>query len=130
MSALIEVPRAYDRLPQFLLSRISCLPESQEYRALSGLEAGLPGIVCAAVGRLLQRLQETPQVRPLAAVEKRCLYEIYSVLEAMAESQDSLVVNALQIEVFENFACSEAAMARIVSQMGPKALGVYQELKW
>ena len=107
----------YERLSEIILDSAPNFALSAEYRKV--LESGnedLQGVVLAAFGRYLMRLlTEEPHSVPGG----------FQLLEELAESGQSEILDALVNEVFEVRAESDAEITRFRSHLGPVSRELY-----
>lgn len=112
----------YEELPGLLLAEIPGFEASPEF-ALVGHASDLPGIVVAAMGRYLARLEQ----QGTKESEMDAPDAIYDLLERMAASRDPEVQNVVQVEMFENLDPSRSVTQRIVGNLGPSARALYSD---
>jgi hypothetical protein len=112
----------YEELPALLLAEIPGFEASPEF-GLVAYASDLPGIVVAAMGRYLARLEQ----KGAEESEIDAPDAIYQLLERMAASRDPEVQNAVQVEVFENLDPSRSVTRRIVEKLGPSARTLYAD---
>ena len=120
MSRPIPRQGEYSRVPQLLARDIPGFPESQEYKSLGSHDLELPGVVCGAFARFLTRTQKRALEGSANEHGTESLAASYQVIERLSSSKDLNVINAVVVEIFENFDCEppvlEAIKARLVLQ--------------
>jgi hypothetical protein len=116
------VPGDYNDLPRLLLADVPGFEQSPEF-GLIAEHSDLPGVVVAAVGRYLVRLEQEGR----RAAEPSAADAVYQVFERMATSEDPEIQNALVVEVFENLDGSRSITRRIVKRLGPSSQALYAD---
>jgi hypothetical protein len=112
----------YDDLPRLFLAEIPGFEASPEF-ALVARDSDLPGVVVAAVGRYLVRLEQSGA----EGSEADAPSAIYDIIERMANSDDPDVQNALQVELFWNLDPTRSITRRIVGKLGPNSSALYSD---
>jgi hypothetical protein len=112
----------YRELPRFFLAEIPGFEASPEF-GLIARDSDLPGVVVAAVGRYLVRLEKSGA----EGSEADAPTAIYDIFERMANSDDRDVQNALQVELFETLDSSRSITRRIVGKLGPSSSALYSD---
>ncbi|HEY7561567.1 MAG TPA: hypothetical protein VH650_05275 [Gaiellaceae bacterium] len=125
MADLVPAPGAYDALPEYLLREVPGFAESPEFELVAA-NRDLPGVVTAAFGRYLERLQAMAIRRQADAAEEAALDRAYAVVEEMAASPDADVQNALQVEIFEHMHVNDVVVAVVETRLGPVARSLYR----
>lgn len=125
MSDRAPAPIAYEALPEYLPRAVPGFADSPEFDAIAS-NRGLPGVVTAAFGRYLERLQATAIRREGGAPEEAALDRAYAVVEEMAASDDEQVKNALRVEVFGHMRGNDVVVAVVETRLGPRARGLYR----
>ena len=128
MSNLIPTPREYSRVPQLFVHKVPEFAESPEYTALGKHDLQLPGVVCGAFTKFLVRLQKGVNEGAISEESAESLTASYQVMERLATSYDSEVVNAVVVEIFENLDCEPHVLEAITARLGKVSRQLYD--KW
>jgi hypothetical protein len=121
----VRVPGDYEALPEYLVREVPGFAESPELELVAA-NRDLPGVVTAAFGRYLERLQAAAIRREADASDEAALDRAYGVVEEMAASPDAEVRNALQVEIFEHMHGNDVVVAVVETRLGPKARSLYR----
>lgn len=116
-----------DRFPEMLLSLVPGFAASVEFLELDPDLARLPGLVCAAFGCYLVRLQQEATKHLLAEPDKASLDASYKAIETLAARNDPGIANILQVEFFENLDPDLSIFETIKARLGPVSRSLYQE---
>ena len=118
--ASLHQPNEYSAIPVLLTRQVPAFANSLEYALLSETERRLPGVVCAAFTKFLAHIQTK---EPRTPQDDKTLGASYGVIESLASSANTEVVNVLVTEVFENLDDEVSGLVR--TGLGPKARELY-----
>jgi hypothetical protein len=121
----VRVPGEYEALPEYLLREVPGFAGSPEFELIAA-NRDLPGVVTAAFGRYLERLQAAAIRREADRGQEAALDRAYAVLEEMAASPDAHVQNALQVEIFGHMHGNDVVVAVVETRLGPEARSLYR----
>ena len=118
-------PTPLSRLIDTLFSRVAGFADSRELGDLDHDDRQIPGLVCAQLTRLLERLiLESQSQHGLADENARTLSSIFEVLEALTLRGSAEVQNTIVTEVFENLN-DPGARDAVVARLGPSSKALY-----
>lgn len=118
-------PPDRDGLPEFLVREVPGFAESPELQAVEDGRTS-PGVVTAALGRYLLRLQRRAVRQEADASEHAALDRAYVVLEELAASDDPQIQKVLSVEIFEPLHSDDVVVAAVETRLGPRSSALYR----
>jgi hypothetical protein len=125
MSDFIRKRGIRDDFRNILVSRVLGFKDSPEYQELREYELEIPGVVCSAFAKFIQRLhQEQMNGDKTEAMEKK-IQSAHDVLEYLASSHETKEL--VKEEAFESFDDGQDLLDAIRQHMGPMARRLFDE---
>jgi len=120
MSNFVRRRSQLEKVPTLLAERAKGFCDSPEYRELRPYEVTIPGVVCGAFAKYLQRIHEA-LMKSSGEGNEVAVQSAHDVLEFLSSSPESAVQELVMDEIYENLDCPPAVLTEIEKRLGTAA---------
>ncbi len=116
----------FQEIPTLLVSSVNGFKESSEYGELRDYELDISGVVVASFAKYLCRLHERKQAGEENADLDRAIASAHDMIELMAASRESSLLELVTDEIFENLDDKPEVLEKIKEDLRPASLALYE----